>query len=392
MTRPRMAYLCNAIDEATCLERGITSDSPAATEKVLQVASALFNAGVRPIILSMGRGRQHGSWRWHRARVRRTGRLIVVYAPFMDAPILTHIVSILFLLPLVWRLRCKAPAGLVLLAYNWLPYYLPALELARQLGYRLFLDLEDGHVTDMPGVKGRVVRTAARRINELCKGGALLAASSLSTQYPGSRTMCCYGVAGFPDPARPWSGKLRVLLGGTLQEDTGAGLFIDAVAQLRQRDDPTLEDLELIVTGKGAMAQDIEAIASISGWPKVKFKGKLSRNAYRDMLKGVHVGLCLKLGSSDLGHTTFPSKVIEMASSGMLLLTTRVSDIPSLFSDEEALYLSADTPKDLADALHWLLNNRGHAAEMACRGSARIQAACAQDQVGQDLKSFFFPS
>jgi hypothetical protein len=73
-------------------------------------------------------------------------------------------------------------------------------------------------------------------------------------------------------------------------------------------------------------------------------------------------------------------------------LTTRVSDIPSLFSDEEALYLSADTPKDLADALLWLLNNRGHAAEMASRGSARIQAACAQAQVGQDLKSFFFPS
>ena len=107
MTRPRLAYLCNAIDEATCLERGITSDSPAATEKVLQVASALVNAGVRPIILSMGRGRQHGSWRWHRAKVRRTGRLVVLYAPFMDAPILTHIVTILFLLPLVWRLKCK---------------------------------------------------------------------------------------------------------------------------------------------------------------------------------------------------------------------------------------------------------------------------------------------
>ena len=392
MTRPRLAYLCNAIGEPTCLERGITSDSPAATEKVLQVASALVNAGVRPIILSMGRGRQHGSWRWHRAKVRRTGRLVVLYAPFMDAPILTHIVTILFLLPLVWRLKCKSPAGSVLLAYNWLPYYLPALELARQLGYRLFLDLEDGHVTDMPGVKGRVARAASVRINELCKGGALLATSSLATQYPGSRAMCCYGVAGFTDPARPWSGKLRVLYGGTLQEDTGAGLFIDAVAQLRLRDDPSLEDLEIIVTGKGAMAQAIESIASISGWPKVKFKGRLSRIAYRDTLRGAHVGLCLKLGSSDLGHTTFPSKVIEMASSGMLLLTTKVSDIPNLFQDDEALYLPVDTPKALADALHWLLSNRGRAAEMASRGSARIQSECALEQVGQNLKSFFFPS
>ena len=47
MTRPRLAYLCNAIDEATCLERGITSVSPAATEKVLQVASAPLSA-LRP--------------------------------------------------------------------------------------------------------------------------------------------------------------------------------------------------------------------------------------------------------------------------------------------------------------------------------------------------------
>ena len=63
MTRPRLVYLCNAIDEITCRERGINSDSPAATLKVLQIASALADAGVQPIILSLGRGRQYGGWR-----------------------------------------------------------------------------------------------------------------------------------------------------------------------------------------------------------------------------------------------------------------------------------------------------------------------------------------
>jgi spore maturation protein CgeB len=108
------------------------------------------------------------------------------------------------------------------------------------------------------------------------------------------------------------------------------------------------------------------------------------------MLDGIHVGLCLKLGASELGETTFPSKVIEIASAGMLLLTTRVSDVPRLFSDEEALYLSSETPLDLANAIHWLLAHREQAAAMASRGAIQIQAVCAQSRVGRDLKNFFF--
>jgi hypothetical protein len=390
MNRPRLVYLSNAIDEITCRERGINSDSPAATGKVFQVTSALANAGVRPIILSMGRGQQHGSWRWHRAHVRRTGGQVVMYAPFLDAPLLTHVVTLMGLLPLVWRLNRKASASIAILAYNWLPHYLLALELSRQLGYRLFLDLEDGHVPSMPGLRGRLARAAGRRINMLCKDGAILATSSLAAQYPVPRTLCCYGVAGLPGPVRKWSGKLRVLLGGTLQEDTGAGLFIDAVAELRGRQDPALADLEFIVTGKGAMEQAIKALVTSGGHPQVQFKGRLSRQAYLEMLDGIHVGLCLKLGASELGDTTFPSKVIEIASAGMLLLTTRVSDVPRLFSDEEALYLSSETSLDLANAIHWLLAHREQAAAMASRGAIQIQAVCAQSRVGRDLKSFFF--
>jgi len=393
MTHARLVYLCNAIDDFTCRERGITSDSPAATQKVLQISSALADTGVRPIVLSMGRGRQNGSWRWHRAQVRRTGRrVIVVYAPFFDAPFLTHLVTMLCLLPLVWRLTRQAPAGMALLVYNRLPYYLPSIELAHRLGCRLFLDLEDGHAPSMHGLSGRFVTAIASRINSLCVCGALLATSSLASQYSGPRTLCCYGVAGASGPARQWGGKLRVLLGGTLQHDSGASLFIEAVAELRRRDDPAFCNLEFIVTGKGPMAKSIEALALAGGCPELEFKGRLSRESYRDMLDNVHIGLSLNLGSSDLGYTTFPSKVIQIASSGMLLLTTRVSDIPRLLNEEEALYLSAETPQALADALHWILSNREHAAAIASRGKSKIKHICSQEQVGRKLKSFFFSS
>jgi glycosyltransferase involved in cell wall biosynthesis len=343
-------------------------------------------------VLSMGRGQQRGSWRWHSAGVRRVGRHVVVYAPFFDAPLLTHLVTMLFLLPLVWRLIRSTSAGTVLLAYNRLPHYLPALELAYRLGYRLFLDLEDGDVSSMLGLRGKVIKFVGRRINALCSNGALLATSSLTKQYPGLRTMCCYGVADSSGHVRTWNGNLYVLLGGTLQHDTGAGLFIDAVAELSRRNDPALDNLKFVVTGKGAMAQTIEALAPTLSRPAVLFKGSLSRQSYQEMLSDIHVGLCLKLSASDLGHTTFPSKVVEITSSGMLLLTTKVSDIPRMFSDEEVLYLPSETPGDLADALQWLLHNRDRASVMARRGTARILSTCAQERVGRDLKSFFFSS
>jgi Glycosyl transferases group 1 len=393
MVRPRFIYLCNAVDEKVCEKRRITSDSPAATRKVLQVALALRQQAVGAMALSLGRGRQLGTGKWFSARATRVSGVPVVYGPFFDFPVITHFVTLLGLLPLVLRLR-KRSVSPVILAYNRLPHYWLAMELARLFGFRRFLDLEDGETrTEKNGVRERIACSMSARFNKLCDAGAMLASNALKRQYPGQNTICCYGVAEASGAKRDWrSGKIVVLLGGTLQRDTGANLFIEAIELLRNASGERMEELDFVVTGKGEMASAIKSLADRPGLPKVIFLGSVSRERYRSVVARAHVGLCLKLPSSDLGDTTFPSKVVEIASSGLLLLTTRVSDVPGLFMEDGALYLGDESPEQLAGLLRWLIDNRDTAESIALIGQGRISEICRSETVGKSLKNFFFPS
>lgn len=391
MSNESLIYLCNALDERTCKERGITSDSPAATQKVFQIASALNSTKIKVIVLSLGRGGHKGSWRWHQAKACRVGGNVVIYAPFSNIPILTHFVTLFGLLPLIWRLRKKKKHSSVLLAYNRLAHYLLALELSRWVGFRLFLDLEDGDISEIGGIRGFIIKIVSDRINSLCKLGALLASSALKTQYSGSRTVCCYGVAENTEKVRSWDGKLRILLGGTLQQETGVELFIAAVKILKDKYScSSLESLEFVVTGTGSMAADLQLLQQEKGLPRIRYLGRVSRHEYETIVEESHVGLCLKLVSSNLCDTTFPSKVVEIASSGMLLLTTLVSDVPNIFSNDEVLFLHEERPEALAFKFYWLLENRKEAAAIAKRGQLKAQQRFDKKYVGSKLNNFFF--
>lgn len=375
------------------MERGIASDSPAATQKVLQVTSALRKTGVRAVALSLGRGRQQGSGKWYPARVVREQGVAIVYAPFFDYPVLTHLVSLIGLLPLILRLRSSHGSSAVL-AYNRLPHYLLAMELARLLRLRRFLDLEDGDVQEGNSSWRRwFARGLSARFDRLCTAGGMLAASALGQQYAGRRTICCYGVATPVSDDRDWDAKpLVVLLGGTLQRTTGAQLFAEAISHLRASVRPGLDAIEFVVTGKGDMAPRLQALAAQEGLPKVHFLGSVSRSDYLQAVRRAHIGLALKLPSSDLADTTFPSKVIELAAAGLLVLSTRVSDVPALFREDGAVYLDGESPQDLAERLLWLVAHRGAVARTAVRGQAYIAEACSPGKVGQLLKAFFFPA
>jgi hypothetical protein len=69
------------------------------------------------------------------------------------------------------------------------------------------------------------------------------------------------------------------------------------------------------------------------------------------MLAEADVGLSLKMPGSNLVATTFPSKVVELASHGLLVLTTDVSDVGVLFNDDTAVVLRDATPGELASKI-----------------------------------------
>ena len=72
----------------------------------------------------------------------------------------------------------------------------------------------------------------------------------------------------------------------------------------------------------------------------VSVYGKLTMSDYRAFMDTMDIGLCLKLSSTGIGETTFPSKVVEIAASGLLLCATSISDVPLIFDDASAIILN----------------------------------------------------
>jgi len=392
MTRPDLFILCNALADDVRIDRGITTDSPAATRKVAMMANIIRLAGVRPCILSLGRGRQDGSGRYFRSRVGRIRGVPTVYGPLLHRPILSELLSFWAPIPALWRQRGRARTTLLLI-YNRMPAYLPAIWFARFLGYRLALDLEDGE-TNLRGWNPAAIKARALTFltDRACTSGALLACRALSSATHLQPQLAYYGVVASTAPALRFKGPIiSLLLGGTVSPSTGSDLLAHAIEALRERDEVWSRSLCLHVTGAGESLRNFDYLAATNGrGPVVTVHGRLDNIGYDDLLMKMDVGLALKPNSGALAHTTFPSKVVEMASAGLLVLSTDISDVREVLGDG-AIYLEHDNSDLLITRLRAIAENPQHAAVIAQRGTRAAAARCAPDQAGMALRRFLFP-
>ena len=302
-------------------------------------------SGGSPAVASMGRGRQQGTWRFYRAKAVKLESIPFVYASFFDAPILTHLISLCSICFVVLRV---APKKSIVVFYNPLPFYLLTILFCRLLGRRCILDFEDGLRSDV-SVWRRLTHKLLLRTFETLSEGTILVSTQLRRQIRKEPYLVCYGVSRQQDPVRDWSKlPIQILFSGSLYKDTGADLFLEALRLLKRNCSTALSSLRFVSAGFGPAASEIERAANSDLKDHLVFLGKISNGEYRELLKNSHVGLCLKLPDYSMGSTTFPSKVVEIASSGLLLISTRVSDIPLLFGEQDAVILNSADPDELS--------------------------------------------
>jgi len=388
----RLFFICNALDDATRLERKIVTDSPAASRKVFLLSRALRDAGVRAWVVSLGRGKQDGSGQLFRTKVSRVNGVAVIYLPFIHKRLISELFSLFFFIPVLWRLR-RFSGKKTALFYNRLPAYLLALILARLLRYRTVLDLEDG-ATDLRGwtLTSMRARVFARFFDSLCSGGALLACEALAETTQLWPVQCCYGTTEIsPKEGSRDSSILTVLLGGTVSQDTGAPLLVDAIRLLRKEAPPWAAQLRFEITGKGDSLNDFVELATASQQPTVIVHGRTNDDEYKQILSRTDIGLALKPIVGKYADTTFPSKVIEFASQYILVVTTDISDVRKVLSDG-AVYLTVDNPQHLLDRLQWVVENQEKMDVLSQKAAHAVAAVCLPDVVGANLTDFLFAS
>jgi len=388
MRVPTIAIVCNALDDATRLQRNISTDSPAASRKVFMLCQALRKAGVRAYVLSLGRGRPDGTAYFKRT-VKRVNGVPVLYAPFSQKPILSQVISLFGLIPSLLRLS-PAPNRSVVF-YNRMTAYLPTLLMARLTGFRCLLDLEDGEVMSQTirhrSLRSRLRTTLNTVFDFLCRDGALLACSALKAATRIRPSTCYYGTTSTQTVSARWQKtEITVLMSGTLDHDTGAHILIEAIRQLRQMG-KLARPLRFEITGKGVSLSDFESLAAEIGSVAVKVHGRVSNLEYQQILDRCDIGLALKPVGGALADTTFPSKVIEFADAGLLVLTTDISDVRQVLGDG-AVYLTRNDSAQLAQLLRTIAADPARAQQCARQGRQAVIDQCSPVQAGRNMSAF----
>jgi hypothetical protein len=90
-----------------------------------------------------------------------------------------------------------------------------------------------------------------------------------------------------------------------------------------------------------------------------------------------------------MGMTTFPSKVIEIAAEGKLVLTTKLGHVSDLLGEDGAVYLKDEAPFTLAQAMVDVVDDLSVAESRALVGQQRVLQRCGPEKVADDLCRMF---
>jgi glycosyltransferase involved in cell wall biosynthesis len=342
---------------------------------------ACRDEGIAAWVLSLGRNRQRTTYKWYPATTARIDGVPVVFAAFWDCPLLTHVVTIVSVGLITWRLRKTVAAAVY---WNASPHYVLALFMAHRCGMRCVLDLEDGLRDDIRGLRGAVQRYLLR-LWDRSADAVMVANAQLLGQIKTRPAYLYYGVGQAIRIPRAWSRKLQVLFSGHLSKSTGVEILIDALLALKNTSPCTFSKLRVIAVGGGDLAGQLRAVADGDLRGILEFRGRVTDHEYQELLRTSHIGLCLKLPDHPFGQTTFPSKVIEFASWGLLVVSYKVSDVPTLFPDDGAILLENDTTHELGSALERIVELPSEAQRRAETGKSAVTRRLNPQSVAQDL-------
>lgn len=383
----------NAIDDATRIERHITTDSPAASRKVFMWGDLLHSPEVETTIISLGRGRCNRSTTFFKSKVIKKGKAKVVFLPFSHVKYFSELLTFLTLPLLIFSLhRREKKKEQAVIFYNRHPAYLLGLMMSYALGLRRFLDIEDGEISEnIQGIKKVVQNIVIASYDKFCVHGAILACSALDKMTTIQPTFCYYGYVQHMEVIPRFSKeKIHFLLSGTINDETGGQILYDALLDIKNNDYYWKDKAVFEISGQGDGIDKVRLLSQEDKLPQLIVHGRLSNGDYQKLLLRTDVGLALKPVKGELADTTFPSKVIEYANYGILTISTDISDVRKVLGEKGAYYLSTNDHKLLVKHIESIVTERDKALEYAERGMVSIQKIANPKYIYLEMMRFLF--
>ncbi|MBN3144812.1 glycosyltransferase [Pectobacterium brasiliense] len=390
----KITIICNAIDDVVRNERNITTDSPAASRKVFMLADALADTHVHVDIISMGRGKADGRFKFYNLKKIKNGNVNITYLPFTHIRFFSELLTFLYLAIIT---ACSIAKGgysdKAVIFYNRLPAYILSLFVSVIFRVKRIIDIEDGEVVANEGksLKNKVKSIVPWLYDIFCKDGAMLACSALSSMTKIEHTTCYYGTVSpvIRENTVFDRNKASILLSGSLSEDTGAERLSNAIRLMRS-DSQRWRNVQFEISGQGPSLQSFQDLMNGEGFPAVRVHGRLSNTDYHDLLVNCDVGLALKPIIGSLANTTFPSKVVEYANSGLLVISTDISDVRHVLGADGAIFLSTDSEDEIINAFDKVIHDIAWSKKTAEEGKNNVLNLLAPECASNKLMNFIF--
>jgi glycosyltransferase involved in cell wall biosynthesis len=184
-------------------------------------------------------------------------------------------------------------------------------------------------------------------------------------------------------------GALILHFGGTLNRSTGIDVFCAAVRLLSVSSLLPNAAIEFNVTGVGDLdkIQSLQQAVRGSSKVRVKLHTSLSKQAYQALFGQCHGSLSLRDPAADYSSTTFPSKVIEITSSGLALVSSKQGDVPDIYSHESAFFMNRYDAESLASLVIRMVANPIGVEEVAKQGKVVAMANFSGPVVARQMQS-----
>lgn len=173
-------------------------------------------------------------------------------------------------------------------------------------------------------------------------------------------------------------GKIHILYSGTFNKTKGG-----AVAAIQMA--PLLSDNYVLhITGFGSekeveeIQQSLDLLDKVSR-ARVEYRGFISLSELDILMQRCHVGLCTQDPTTQLNQTSFPSKILNYMSHGLVVLSGRNKVIEMSAVGDLVYYYDKQTPADMTMAVMSIRNYDG------VRCMERIHEL--NQQVSKDLSS-----
>ncbi|WP_379059803.1 glycosyltransferase [Pectobacterium brasiliense] len=390
----KIIIVCNAIDDVVRSERNITTDSPAASRKVFMLADALADTHVHVDIVSMGRGKANGGFKFYNLKKIKNGNVNITYLPFTHIRFFSELLTFLYLAIIT---ACSIAKGgysdKAVIFYNRLPAYILSLFVSVIFRAKRIIDIEDGEIVsnERKSLKNKVKSIVPWLYDTFCKDGAMLACSALSSMTKIEHTTCYYGTVSpvIRETTVFDKNKVSILLSGSLSEDTGAERLSNAIRLMRS-DSQRWRNVQFEISGQGPSLQSFQDLMNGEGFPAVRVHGRLSNSDYHDLLVNCDVGLALKPIIGSLANTTFPSKVVEYANSGLLVISTDISDVRHVLGADGAIFLSTDSEDEIINAFDKVIHDIAWSKKTAEEGKNNVLNLLAPKCASNKLMNFIF--